>query len=109
MKNIEEIIEYIGENDVKFVKLTFCDILGRQKNVSLNASHFREACDGGVIIDASAVGMGRGDLVLMPKPDTVAAIRGVRRPGSVITVMCGIFYPDGTPVRGRLHAYPFGR
>lgn len=100
MKNIEEIIEYIGENDVKFVKLTFCDILGRQKNVSLNASHFREACDGGVIIDASAVGMGRGDLVLMPKPDTVAAMPWRPSSGSVITVMCGIFYPDGTPFEG---------
>ena len=30
-----ELIEYVRENDVKFVKLTFCDLLGRQRNITI--------------------------------------------------------------------------
>jgi len=30
-----EILQYIEENDVKFVKLTFCDINGKLKNISI--------------------------------------------------------------------------
>ena len=40
MRNISEIIEYIEDNGVKFVKLSFSDLLGRHRNVSVNASHF---------------------------------------------------------------------
>ena len=30
----EEILQYIEDNDVKFVKLTFCDGVGAMKNLS---------------------------------------------------------------------------
>ena len=30
-----ELLEYVKDNDVKFVKLTFCDLLGRQRNISV--------------------------------------------------------------------------
>ncbi|MBQ1609188.1 MAG: hypothetical protein II092_10060, partial [Lachnospiraceae bacterium] len=31
----EEALEYVRENDVKFIRLAFCDIFGRHKNVSI--------------------------------------------------------------------------
>lgn len=33
----EEIIQYVKEEDVKFIRLAFCDVFGRQKNVSIMA------------------------------------------------------------------------
>ncbi len=98
MTSIEDVVEYISENDVKFVKMSFCDIYGRQKNISLNAAHFREACETGVTIDSSAVGFDRGvDLLLFPKIETVTSMPWRPSAGAVITVMCRISYSDGTP------------
>ena len=33
-----EILQYVEENDVKFIKLTFCDINGKLKNISILSS-----------------------------------------------------------------------
>ena len=40
----DEILQYIEDNDVKFVKLTFCDGNGKMKNISAclrSAQHVR--------------------------------------------------------------------
>ncbi len=31
----QEIIQYVQEEDVKFIRLAFCDIFGKQKNISI--------------------------------------------------------------------------
>lgn len=31
----EEILQYVIEEDVKFIRMTFCDVMGRLKNVSI--------------------------------------------------------------------------
>ena len=33
----DEVMEYISEEDVKFVRMAFCDIFGRQRNVAIMA------------------------------------------------------------------------
>ena len=35
---MEEVMEFVEENDVKFIRLAFCDIFGNQKNISQQAS-----------------------------------------------------------------------
>ena len=37
-RTAQDVLNFVGDNDVKFAKLTFCDIFGNQKNVSLFAS-----------------------------------------------------------------------
>ena len=32
-----EVTEFITDNDVKFIKMAFCDIFGNQKNISVFA------------------------------------------------------------------------
>ena len=34
----EEVKQYVVEEDVKFIRLAFCDVFGRQKNISINGS-----------------------------------------------------------------------
>ena len=31
--NIDQVLEYVEEQDVKFISLSFCDVFGKQKNV----------------------------------------------------------------------------
>ena len=38
----EEIMQYALEENVKFVRLAFCDVYGSQKNVSIMASELEE-------------------------------------------------------------------
>ena len=30
-----EVMQYVAEEDVKFIRLAFCDIYGKQKNISI--------------------------------------------------------------------------
>lgn len=101
MKTLDEILEYISENNVKFVKLSFCDVSGMMRNVSLNASYLRAACENGFAVDSSATGLDCGmDLLLFPQPDTFSPMPWRPSTGGVVNVMCGIKYPDGRPFEG---------
>ena len=31
----QEVIQYVEEEDVKFIRLAFCDVFGKQKNISI--------------------------------------------------------------------------
>ena len=93
MRNIGEILEYIEDNGVKFVKLSFSDLLGRHRNVSVNASHFAEAA-GGFVIDAAAFGE-EGDLILVPRPETFTTMPWRPSSGAVVSVMCRVLRPGG--------------
>lgn len=37
-----EVLSYVSENDVKFIKLTFCDLFGRTKNISITSDKLPE-------------------------------------------------------------------
>ena len=50
-----EVLEFIEENDVKFIKLAFCDIFGNQKNITIMPTELKRAFYEGVSSDASAV------------------------------------------------------
>ena len=66
----EEILQYVIEEDVKFIRMTFCDVMGRLKNVSIMPDELDRAFAYGISIDASAIaGFGgevHSDLVLRP-------------------------------------------
>ena len=51
----QEIMQYVKEEDVKFIRLAFCDLFGRQKNISILPSELERAFEQGVAIDASAI------------------------------------------------------
>ena len=97
----EEIIQYAKEENVKFVRLAFCDVYGRQKNVSIMASELERAFRSGIAIDASAIpGFGgevRSDMLLHPDPGTLAELPWRPENGKVVRLFCDIKYPDGRP------------
>ncbi|MBQ3100570.1 MAG: glutamine synthetase [Clostridia bacterium] len=95
----QEVIEFIEENNVKFIRLAFCDVYGTQKNISIMPDQLARAFEVGVPFDASAIcGFGEGsDLFLFPDPSTLALLPWRPSQGRVIRFFCDIRYPDGTP------------
>lgn len=39
----QEIIQYVQEEDVKFIRLAFCDVFGKQKNISIMPDELQRA------------------------------------------------------------------
>lgn len=96
-----EVLQYVAEEDVKFVRLAFCDVFGRQKNISVLAEELPRAFRYGVAFDASAIaGFGdesRSDLILHPEPETLTPLPWRPEHGRVVRMFCSITYPDGMP------------
>lgn len=95
----QEVIQYVREDDVKFIRLAFCDIYGRQKNIAIMPGELPRAFEHGIAFDASAIG-GFGDethsdLLLHPDPSTLAVLPWRPEHGRVIRLFCDITYPDG--------------
>lgn len=99
-----EILQYIDENDVKFVKLTFCDINGKMKNISILSSELAVTFERGVRIVASKItgfsSAGGKDLFLFPDVQTMTVLPWRPQQGRVIRMYCYIRYADGTPFEG---------
>lgn len=94
-----EILQYVEENDVKFVKLTFCDIFGKQKNSSIVSSSLASAFKNEISFDASAVtgfiDVEKSDLLLFPDPGTLSVLPWRPQSGRVISLLCNIKHPNG--------------
>ena len=96
-----EVLEYVKEEDVKFVKLAFCDAFGTQKNISILASQLPRAFKDGIPFDASAIrgfaDVDKSDLLLCPDPGTLSVLPWRPSHGRVIRLFCDIRHPDKSP------------
>ena len=97
----EEVMQYVAEEDVKFIRLAFCDVFGRQKNISIMPDELDRAFTYGIAFDASAIaGFGdeaHSDLFLHPDPETLTWLPWRPEHGKVVRMFCSITYPDGKP------------
>lgn len=97
----DEIKEYVSEEDVKFIRLAFCDVYGRQKNISVMPSELDRAFSDGIAVDASAVaGFGdvtKSDLFLHPDPSTLSVLPWRPEHGRVVRMFCSITDFSGRP------------
>ena len=97
----EEVKQYVVEEDVKFIRLAFCDVFGRQKNISIMPDELDRAFTYGIAFDASAIaGFGdeaHSDLFLHPDPETLTWLPWRPEHGKVVRMFCSITYSDGKP------------
>lgn len=97
----EDVIEFCEEQDVRFIRLSYFDIYGIQKNVSVLPTELKRAFTEGISFDASAIDgfldEVHSDLFLYPDPNTMSILPWRCMDGSVIRMYCDIKYPDGTP------------
>ena len=89
-----EILQFVKENDVKFIRLAFCDLTGRQRNISIMPGELERAFEKGVAFDASAVtgfeNAPGGDLFLVPEASTLSILPWRPSHGRVARFMCSI-------------------
>ena len=96
----EEVMQYVQEEDVKFIRLAFCDVFGKQKNISILPEALPRAFEYGIAFDASAIaGFGdesKCDLLLHPEPETLMLLPWRPEHGKVVRMFTYITYPDGS-------------
>ena len=77
-KKYEKLWEQIKDNDVKFIKLWFTDILGFLKSFSIPVEELEKALEEGIGFDGSSIkGFTRideSDMVAVPDPNTFAIL-----------------------------------
>ena len=97
----QEVMQYVQEEDVKFIRLSFCDVFGRQKNISIMPDELPRAFAYGIAFDGSAIaGFGdetHSDLLLHPEPETLSLLPWRPEHGKVVRMFSTITYPDGRP------------
>ena len=97
----EEVLQYVTEENVRFIRLAFCDVFGVQRNIAIMPSELERAFEYGIPIDASAIGSFgmtvKADLFLHPDPSTFCALPWRSEPAKVERMFCDIRYSDGRP------------
>ena len=101
---MSEVVQFIQENDVKFIRLAFCDIFGTQKNIAIMPTELERAFERGIHFNASSLrgflNVDASDLLLFPDPATLSVLPWRPAQGRVVRFYCDIRYPDGTPFEG---------
>ncbi len=95
----QDVLNFCEEQDVRFIRLCYFDVFGKQKNVSVLPSELARAFEEGISFDASAIDgfldEVHSDLFLHPDPNTMCILPWRSIDGSVIRMYCDIKYPDG--------------
>ena len=96
----KEVMEYVEEENVKFIRLAFFDVKGHQKNISIQPGELLRAFSTGISFDASSIegfnDEAHSDLFLVPEPRTLSILPWRSFDGSVVRMYCDIYNPDGT-------------
>lgn len=92
-------MQYVKEEDVKFIRLSFCDVYGNQMNTSIMPAELSDAFDGAVWLDAARVGVKShvpyGRLYLRPDPSTLSVLPWRPDHGRVMRMFCSLEDCDG--------------
>ena len=99
-----EVMEFVEENDVKFIRLAFVDLFGTMKNIAIMPTELPRAFDRGISFDASAVkgfcDISSSELFLKPDPGTLTVLPWRPQTGRVARMICDCLTPDGTLFEG---------
>ena len=99
-----DVLGFVNENDVKFIRLTFSDVFGKLKNVAIMPTELPDAFESGISIDSSAytglLNSEHYDLYLIPDPSTLSVLPWRPKSGRVVRFFCDIKHSDGTQFEG---------
>jgi len=98
------VISACRENDVKFIRLWFTDIVGSLKSFSITVEELEKALEEGMGFDGSSIeGFARideSDMLARPDPTTFQLIPWRPKEPGVARMFCDIYRPDGRPFEG---------
>ena len=98
------VLELCRALNVRFLRLTFTDILGHSKNVEVPSSQFEKAFDGEILFDGSSiegfVRIEESDMLLKPDLRTFRVFPWGNPDARVARLICDVHRPDDTPFEG---------
>jgi glutamine synthetase len=96
-------LNFIEENDIKFIRMSFCDTFGNMKNIAIMPRELDRAIAYGIPMNPERI-LGEETPTLMLRPDTASLSVLPWRPqsGRVVRFFCHLFHLDGTPYAGDL-------
>ena len=96
----QDILNLVEEEDVRFVRLQFTDMLGNMRNMAITTSKLEDALDNLCMFDGSCikgfVSIEESDLYLHPDLDTFTIFPWRPHQGKVARLICDVYKPDGT-------------
>lgn len=98
----KELLNFVAENDVKFIRLTFCDMQGNLKNIAIMPDELPRAFSHGILLDAAGFSDCYQDLLLVPDISTLSVLPWRPKSGRVVRFFCNIKNLDGTYYAGEL-------
>ncbi len=100
----QHVMQACRDNDVKFIRLWFTDILGLLKSVAITVEELEHALDDGISFDGSSIeGFARSaetDMVLAPDAATFQLLPWRPREQAVARMFCDVREPGGEPFEG---------
>jgi glutamine synthetase len=100
----EFVLQSCKDQDIKFIRLWFTDILGSLKSFAITVEELEQALEEGMGFDGSSIeGFARideSDMVALPDPTTFQVLPWRPRERGVARMFCDVLHPDGTPFEG---------
>ncbi|HCY0713742.1 TPA: type I glutamate--ammonia ligase [Staphylococcus aureus] len=100
----DDIRKFAEEENVRYLRLQFTDILGTIKNVEVPVSQLEKVLDNEMMFDGSSiegfVRIEESDMYLHPDLDTWVIFPWTAGQGKVARLICDVYKTDGTPFEG---------
>lgn len=100
----EKVLQQARDNNVRFIRLWFTDVLGMLKSFAITIEELEGAMDEGMGFDGSSIeGFARifeSDMIAMPDPSTFQILPWRPSEDRVARMFCDVLEPDGTAYKG---------
>ena len=100
----EQIFQMAKDENVKYIRLMFTDLMGMIKNVEIPVAQLEKALDNKCMFDGSSiegfVRIEESDMNLYPDLDTWTIFPWTAEKGKVGALICDIYLPTGVPFAG---------
>jgi len=103
-KTAEDVKQIVADQDVRFIRLWFTDVLGQLKSFSINSSELDDAFEGGMGFDGSSITgfnpIEESDMIAMPDPTTFDVLPWRAEENATARMFCDVQVPGGEPYEG---------
>ncbi len=100
----EDVLKIVEEEDVKFIRLWFTDILGQVKSFAITDREVKGALENGMGFDGSSITgyqtIEESDMIALPDPRTFQILPWRPQEKKVARMICDILTPDRNPYVG---------
>ena len=103
-ESASDVQKLVSDNDVRFVRLWFTDVLGQLKSFSINSEELEDAFEGGMGFDGSSITgfnpIEESDMIAMPDPTSFAVLPWRTGEKATGRMFCDVQVPGGDPYEG---------